>query len=105
VFTLVDGITVLITRTKSRNPTGRGGYIVSPVHTYPERINPGSLDAAIRARELFENQTPDPDSEYGHLGPRVDYRDWKCDLSLQFRIRNRSPKKDGKKYRVPSKNA
>lgn len=60
-FALVDGATVLITRTKNRNP--RGGYLVPAVHTYPEKVDPTNLDAAIRAMELFQMQTPLPDSD------------------------------------------
>jgi len=75
VFTLVDGVTVLITR-KWRNP--KGGYKVAALRTYPEVGDPTSLDAAVRAGELFERQDPDRTRNYGHRGPRVNYMDWRC---------------------------
>jgi|ERR1039457_1782783 hypothetical protein len=74
VFTEVAGITVLITR-KSSNP--RGGYIVPALSSYTETTTPTNLDAAVRAKALFEKQTPDPDRKYGHLNPIVGM-DWKC---------------------------
>lgn len=73
-FTEVQGITVLIAR-KSSNP--RGGYMIPAVRTYTERTSPSNLDAAVRAKELFEKQTPDSESDYGHLSPLIN-TDWKC---------------------------
>ncbi len=73
VFTEVHGVTVLIT-SKSVNP--RGGYIVPALHTYRETVYPTNLDAAIHAKELFNNQGP-AQRKYGHLGPLVNL-DWKC---------------------------
>jgi hypothetical protein len=75
VFTAVnDGPTVLIAQ-KWRNP--RGGYIVPALASYDEKVNPTNLDAALRARELFERQSRNSERKYGHLSPRID-TDWKC---------------------------
>ena len=74
VFTEVQGVTVLITR-KSYNP--RGGYKVPAVRSYTETVAPTNLDAAVRAKKLFDAQNPDPNCKYGHLNPLVD-TDWKC---------------------------
>lgn len=73
VFTEVDGVTVLITL-KSRNP--KGGYKLPSVRTYPEVLAPTNLDAAIRARQLFNGQVRE-NCTTGHLGPIVD-TEWKC---------------------------
>lgn len=74
VFTEVDGVTVIIAR-KSTNP--RGGFIVPSLHTYPEIIKPTNIDAAICARELFDEQSPVPHGT-GHLGPIVRSITWQC---------------------------
>ena len=73
VFIEVDGVTVLLTRV-SRNP--RGGYKIPSVRTYDEKENPTNLDAAVRARLLFDNQ-PRTQHGTGHLGPLVG-TDWRC---------------------------
>jgi hypothetical protein len=73
VFTEVDGVTVLIAP-KSINP--RGGFIVPALHTYPEKIKPTNIDAAIHAKKFFDKQGPSQ-RDYGHLGPIVNL-DWKC---------------------------
>ena len=69
VFTNVNGVTVLIPPNSS---SPRGGYMVPALHTY----HMSSLDAAIRAKELFAAQGP-AQRKYGHLGPIVNL-DWKC---------------------------
>lgn len=74
VFTEVDGVTVLIT-TKSSNP--RGGYKLPSVRTYSEVSAPTNLDAAVRAKNLFEKQDPNPEYMTGHLSPVVQ-TNWKC---------------------------
>jgi len=74
VFTEVQGVTVLIT-SKSYNP--RGGYKLPAVRTYSETVTPTSLDAAVRARELFERQSKTSECDTGHFNPVVD-TDWRC---------------------------
>ena len=77
VFVEVDGVTVIIRkRITQRNP--RAGYVVPSLPTYPERFSPTNVDAAIRARELFDKQAPIP-HDYGHLGPIVSSQTWQCD--------------------------
>jgi hypothetical protein len=49
---------------------------VPALHTYPERIKPTNIDAAVRAKEFFNKQGT-AQYKYGHLGPVVDL-DWKC---------------------------
>jgi len=75
LFTAVDGVTVLITL-KSFNP--RGGYKIPALRTYDETRFPTNLDAAVRARELFDAQNRDPSCVTGHFGPTV-RTDWKCE--------------------------
>lgn len=73
VFTEVDGVTVVVTL-KSYNP--RGGYKLPSVRTYDETVAPTNLDAAVRARQLFDDQERE-NYTTGHLGSIVD-TDWKC---------------------------
>ena len=74
VFTEVQGVTVLITR-KSYN--SRGGYKVPAVRTYPETVTPTSLDAVVRARELFERQSTTSECVTGHFNPVIG-AEWRC---------------------------
>lgn len=74
VFTEVQGVTVVITK-KSYNP--RGGYKVPAVRTYKETVTPTNLDAAVRAKEIFDKQYPDPSWKTGHLSPIIG-TDWRC---------------------------
>lgn len=74
LFTSVNGVTVLITQT-SRNP--RGGYKVPALAVYAEVGSPTNLDAAVRARQYFDEQPGGHIGKYGHLGPRISL-EWKC---------------------------
>ena len=74
VFTEVNGVTVLITRTRRNH---RGGYKVPAVCTYDEVFNPTNLDAARYAWELFSKQAP-VTGRYGHRNPIISPKSWKC---------------------------
>jgi hypothetical protein len=74
VFTRVRGITVLIAQ---KSYGSRGGYKIAAVRTYPERIDPSSLDAVLIAEEIFTKQRR-VNRKYGHLGPIVSSKDWRC---------------------------
>ncbi len=79
LFTVVDGVTVLITR-QSRNPNG--GFITPSLHTYTEVGDPTNLHAAADARRLFDAQVRKlGDAKYphkfGHRGPVIG-TDWQC---------------------------
>jgi hypothetical protein len=73
-FTEVNGVTVLI---KRRSLQPRGGFIVPALYSYKEIGSISNLDAAVRAKELFDQQDPTKVNRYGHLGPIVGL-DWKC---------------------------
>jgi hypothetical protein len=77
IFTEVDGVTVVITRS-SYSP--RGGFKVPCVRKYDE-----SLDAAVNARSLWEAQRGRDGADsakaamciLGHFGPIIS-TDWRC---------------------------
>jgi hypothetical protein len=83
-LTAVDGVTVVITKSSS-NTYDRGGYKVAAVRTYDEKGYPTSLDAAVKAKELFAKQRERDGRNLesakklrkGHLGPIVN-TDWYC---------------------------
>jgi hypothetical protein len=56
----------------------RGGYKIAAVRMYPERIDPSSLDAVLIVEELFAKQRR-VNRTYGHLGPLVRSKDWRCE--------------------------